>query len=135
MSSLNEKFSALKQDALLGKVVRNSAHLFSSNSFSLALSFLMGVMSAQLLGVAGFGLVGLVMGYASTVNSLLSFRMGELVVRYGGEYLQRGEKDKASTVFKIAAVAETIVSVLAFVFVALTAGSASQYLTKTPGTG
>jgi hypothetical protein len=41
---------------------------------------------SPLLGAAGFGLVGLVMGYASTVNSLLSFRMSELVVRYGGEY-------------------------------------------------
>ena len=54
MSSLNEKFSALKQDALLGKVVRNSAHLFSSNSLSLALSFLMGIMSARAFGRGRF---------------------------------------------------------------------------------
>ena len=134
MSSLNEKFSALKQDALLGKVVRNSAHLFSSNGLSLALSFLMGIMSARLLGATGFGLVGLVMGYASTVNSLLSFRMSELVVRYGGEYIERGEKDKASVLIKAAGLAEAFVSVLAFVLVALTSGLASQYISKTPNT-
>jgi O-antigen/teichoic acid export membrane protein len=134
MSSLNEKFSALKQDALLGKVVRNSAHLFSSNSFSLALSFTMGIMSARLLGAAGFGLVGLVMGYASTVNSLLSFRMSELVVRYGGEYIERGEKDRASALIKAAGLAEGFVSVLAFALVALTSGLASQYISKTPNT-
>ena len=134
MSSLNEKFSALKQDALLGKVVRNSAHLFSSNSLSLVLSFLMGIMSAQLLGVAGFGLVGLVMGYASTVNSLLSFRMSELVVRYAGEYIERGEKDKASVLIKAAGLAEAFVSVLAFALVVLTSGLASQYISKTPNT-
>ena len=134
MSSLNEKFSALKQDALLGKVVRNSAHLFSSNSLSLALSFLMGIMSARLLGAAGFGLVGLVMAYASTVNSLLSFRMSELVVRYGGEYIERGEKDKASALIKAAGLAEAFVSLLAFALVALTSGLASQYISKTPNT-
>ena len=134
MSSLNEKFSALKQDALLGKVVRNSAHLFSINSLSLALSFLMGIMSARLLGAAGFGLVGLVMGYASTVNSLLSFRMSELVVRYGGEYIERGEKDKASALIKAAGLAEAFVSLLAFALVALTSGLASQYISKTPNT-
>jgi O-antigen/teichoic acid export membrane protein len=134
MSSLNEKFSALKQDALLGKVVRNSAHLFSSNSLSLALSFLMGIMAAQLLGVAGFGLVGLVMGYASTVNSLLSFRMSELVVRYGGEYIERGETDKASVLIKAAGLTEGFVSVLAFALVVLTSGLASQYISKTPNT-
>ncbi|MGZ9165765.1 MAG: oligosaccharide flippase family protein, partial [Anaerolineales bacterium] len=134
MSSLNEKFSALKQDALLGRVVRNTAHLFSSNSLSLVLSFLMGIMSARLLGAAGFGLVGLVMGYASTVNSLLSFRMSELVVRYAGEYIERGEKDMASALIKAAGLAEAFVSVLAFVLVVLTSGLASQYISKTPNT-
>jgi len=123
-----------RQDNLLGKVLRNSAHLFSSNSISLALCFLMGILSARLLGVAGFGLMGLVMGYASTVNSILSFRMSELVVRYGGEYLERGEKDKASAVIKAAGLTEALVSVLAFIFVVITSGLASLYISKTPNT-
>jgi len=82
--TLAKLIHAVREDPLLRKVVRSSVHLFSNNSLSLALSFLMGVLSARLLGATGFGLVGLVMGYASTVNSLLSFRMSELVVRYGG---------------------------------------------------
>jgi O-antigen/teichoic acid export membrane protein len=65
---MQQHLSHWGQDNLLGKVLRNSAHLFSSNSISLALSFLMGILSARLLGVAGFGLMGLVMGYASTVS-------------------------------------------------------------------
>ena len=123
-----------RQDTLLDKVIRNSAHLLSSNGLSLALSFLVGIMSARLLGATGFGLVGLVMGYASTVNSLLSFRMSELIVRYGGEYIEHGDKDKASVLIKAAALAEAFVSVLAFVLVALTSGLASQYISKTPNT-
>ena len=119
MSSLAEKISRLKQDALFGRVLRNSAHLLSTNSVSLALSFLMGILSARLLGVQGFGLVGLVMGYASTVNSILSFRMSELVVRYGGEYLETGAKDRAGALVKASALAEATVSVLAFLFVVL----------------
>lgn len=126
--------SNLREDPLLDKVVRNSAHLFSSNSLSLVLSFLMGILSARLLGAAGFGLVGLVMGYASTVNSLLSFRMSELVVRYGGEYLERDEKGKASALIKAAGLTEATVSLLAFVIVLLTSGLASQYISKTPTT-
>lgn len=135
VSNWRETLSYWQQDALLGKVIGNSLHLFGNNSLSMALVFVQGVLSARLLGAAGYGLVGLVMGYASTVNSLLSFRMGELVVRYGGEYLERGEKEKASAIFKIAGLAEAIVSVLAFLFVALTAGLASEYIAKTPGTG
>ena len=126
--------STLREDPLLGKVIRNSMHLFSRNSLSLVLSFLMGILAARLLGAAGFGLVGLVMGYASTVNSLLSFRMSELVVRYGGEYLERNEQDKASALIKAAGLTEAFVSLLAFVLVLLTSGLASQYISKTPHT-
>ena len=85
MSLWQKTWTILKEDALLGKVIRNSAHLFTSNSLSLVLSMVQGILAARLLGPAGFGLVGIVMGYASTVNGLLSFRMSELVVRYGGE--------------------------------------------------
>jgi O-antigen/teichoic acid export membrane protein len=129
-----EKVAALRQDPILGRVVRSSAHLLSTNSLSLALSFLMGLLSARLLGVEGFGLVGLVMGYASTVNSLLSFRMGELVVRYGGEYLERDEKAKLGELVRTAALAEATVSLLAFLVVALSAGLAEVFFAKRAGT-
>ncbi|MGE5251839.1 MAG: oligosaccharide flippase family protein, partial [Bacteroidota bacterium] len=129
-----DRVSALKEDPILGRVVRNSAHLFTTNSLSLALSFLMGILSARLLGVKGFGLVGLVMGYASTVNSVLSFRMSELVVRYGGEYLERGENAKLAEVLKASALAEGVVSLIAAFFVAGTSGIAAVYIAKSPET-
>ena len=132
---LFSKFIAiLREDPLLGKVVRNSAHLFSSNSLSLVLSMVQGILAARLLGPAGYGLVGIVMGFASTVNGLLSFRMSELVVRYGGEYLERGERDRAAALVKAASLTEGIVSVLAFLVVVLSAGLATRYFAKTPGT-
>ena len=132
MNNFRERFSHWGQDNLLGKVLRNSAHLFSSNTISLALSVLQSVLAARLLGPAGFGLVGIVMGYASTVNGLFSFRMSELVVRYGGEYLEKREHDKAAALMKGAMLSEGLVSLLAFFFVVLSAGLASQYIAKTP---
>ena len=134
MSSFRDKFSRWRQDNLLGKVIRNSAHLFSSNTISLGLSVLQGALVTRLLGPAGFGLIGIVMAYASTVNSIFSFRMSELVVRYGGEYLERGEKEKASAIMKAASLGEGIVSLLAFLFIALTANWAEQNLAKTSNT-
>jgi O-antigen/teichoic acid export membrane protein len=123
----------LRQDELLSKVIHNSAHLFSSNSISLVLSFIQGILAARLLGAAGFGLIAIVMGYASTVNGLFSFRMSELVVRYGGEFLEKGEKQRAAALIKGAGVGEAAVSGLAFVFVSLTAGLATRFIAKTPG--
>jgi len=132
--SLSKSIKTLRTDPLLGKVIRNSAHLFSSNSLSLALSMVQGILAARLLGPAGYGLVGIVMGYASTVNGLLSFRMSELVVRYGGEYLERDKRDQAAALIKAASLTEGAVSVLAFLVVMLSAGLATRYFAKTPGT-
>ncbi len=124
----------LRNDVLLGKVIRNSAHLFSSNSLSLVLSMVQGILAARLLGPAGYGLVGIVMGYASTINGLLSFRMSELVVRYGGEYLERNERDRAAALVKMASLVEGLVSAIAFLVVVSSAGLATRYFAKTPGT-
>jgi O-antigen/teichoic acid export membrane protein len=123
----------LRSDELLGRVVRNSAHLFSSNAAGLVLSMLQGILAARMLGPAGFGLVGIVMSYASTINGLLSFRMSELVVRYGGEYLEKGDRAKAGALVKASALAELAVSCAAFLVVALTAGLAERFAAKTPG--
>lgn len=126
--------SKWRQDELLDRVVRNGAHLFSRNSASLTLSLLQGILAARLLGPAGFGLVGIVMSYAATLNGLLSFRMSEVVVRYGGEYLEKGETQKAAALVKAAGTAELSVSVLAFLLVALTAGLGARFIAKTPAT-
>ena len=123
----------LRDDELFGKVVLNSAHLFSSNSISLVLSIVQGILAARLLGPAGYGLIAIVMSYASTANGLFSFRMSETVVRYGGEYLEKDEKEKAAALIKAASLGETIVSVLAFMFVAVTASIAARFIAKTPG--
>jgi O-antigen/teichoic acid export membrane protein len=118
----------------MNRVLRSSAHLFTSNTLSLGLSVVMGALAFRLLGAVGLGLITLVMGYASTVNSLLSFRMSELVVRYGGEYLERGEKQKAAALIKAAGLAEALVSVLAFLVVLVSADWASRAIAKTPDT-
>ena len=132
--SLAKLINTLREDPLLGKVVRNSAHLLSSNSLSLTLSMVQGILAARLLGPAGYGLVAIVMSYASTVNGLLSFRMSELVVRYGGEYLEHNEQDRAAALVKAASLTEGLVSVFAFFIVVLSAGLATRYFAKTPGT-
>ncbi|MCL4531132.1 MAG: oligosaccharide flippase family protein [Chloroflexi bacterium] len=124
----------LRQDDLLSKVISHSAHLFSSNSISLVLSVVQGILAARLLGPANYGLIAIVMSYASTVNGLFSFRMSETVVRYGGEYLEKNEKQKASALIKAASLGETTVSVLAFIVVVLSAGIATRSIAKTPGT-
>ncbi len=123
----------LRDDELFGRVVSNSAHLFSSNSISLVLSVVQGILAARLLGPAAYGLIAIVMSYASTVNGIFSFRMSETVVRFGGEYLEKNETQKAAAVIRAASLGETTVSVLAFIFVVVTASLAARLIAKAPG--
>ena len=126
--------TSLREDNLFRRVVGNSLHLFSNNTIALALSVLQGALVTRLLGPAGYGLIGVIMAYASTVNSIFSFRMGEVVVKYGGAYLEQGEKSKAAALLKAASLTEAVVSLLAFIAVALTAHLAEIYNAKTAGT-
>lgn len=125
--------SKFKNDPLFAKVMRSSGSLFSNNTLALGLSVVQGIMATRLLGPAGFGLIGVVMAFASTVNSVFSFRMSELVVRYGGEYLNKQENEKASALLKAAGLTEALVSLLAFLVMLATTQLAETYLAKTPG--
>ncbi|HQN44994.1 MAG TPA: hypothetical protein PLA25_12725, partial [Anaerolineaceae bacterium] len=98
------------KDRLLGKVVKNSTYLFASNAISAILS----IVTANLLGVSNFGVLGLVIGFVSDVNRLFSFRMGEVIVRYVGEALEHQNRERAAAVIKAAALAEAATSLLAF---------------------
>jgi O-antigen/teichoic acid export membrane protein len=87
MKFLANLWQTWRQDILMGRVIRNTGYLFSSNTVAMALGIVQSIFAARLLGVAGFGVLGTVTVFASTVNRLFSFRMGELVVRYLSQYL------------------------------------------------
>jgi len=127
---LRERFSRWRGDILLRRVIRNSGHLFSSNAVSAALAFIQGILAVRLLGVESYGLVTVVISFSSNINNLLSFRMSETVVKFYGDALHMGDKERAAAVAKVTALAEAVTSILAYlVWVALTP-LAAVYLGK-----
>lgn len=126
--TLSQRLKSWGQDRLLGRVVKNSGYLFSSNLISAILS----ILTANLLGVQQFGALGIVISFVSNVNRLLSFRMGEVVVRYMGDYLARDEKTKAAAIVKIAGLAETCTSLVAFGLLILIAPLGAEYIVHDP---
>ena len=113
--SLFQKIStSLRDDHLIQRVLRNSGYLFSSNVISAVLSVLQGILVVRLLGNAGFGLLLIVMDFASNVNRLLSFRMSEVVVKYMGEALAQDDKQRAAAIVKGIGLTEAGTSVLAY---------------------
>lgn len=129
MSRMRAAVQSWTQDHLLRRVVRNSTYLFASNVISAILS----IVTANLLGVAVFGTLGIITGFVANINRLLSFRMGDVVVRYMGEALARGEKERAAAVVKLAALVETTTSLLAFGALLLLAPLGARFFAKDAG--
>ncbi len=134
MKHFSKIVGAWTQDHLLGRVVRNTSYLFSSSTASMGLTFLQGILAALLLGPENYGKLGIIVTFASTVNRLLSFRMGEVVVKYAGQYLALDRKEEAAGVVKAAGLAEAVTSVVAYLLLVLLAPLAARFIVKDPGT-
>jgi O-antigen/teichoic acid export membrane protein len=128
--TLQRLWTTWKQDPLLGRVLRNTGYLFSSNTLGIGLSMIQSIFAARLLGPENFGTLATITVYASTVNRLFSFRMGELVVRYVSHFQAENRLDRAAAVVKAAALAEGLTSILAFVALVLTAPLAAVIFAK-----
>ncbi len=122
----------LLQNPLVRRILKNSSYLLGATGTSAGISMLQGILTARLLGVAGFGVLGAVIMFTSVINRFASFRMSELVVRYVGQYTEAGDPRRAAAVFKAAALAEMLASIVAFVLIVLFSPLAARYLAKDP---
>ena len=126
-------FSGIKnwgKDIVLKKIVGNSAYLFGGQAVSAVIS----ILTANLLGVASFGELGVVISFVTNINRLLSFRMGDFVVRYMGGFLAEGKRENASAVLKAAAFTEMMTSLIAYLVLVLLSGWGANSFAKDPST-
>ncbi len=114
-------YNRFLRNPLIQRVIRNSGYLFSAQVISAILSMGQGILTARLLGVVGAGLVGIITQFSSNINRLVSFRMGELVVSYVGEFHEKQQPDHEAAVFKAALLVEVAASILAFALIFLLA--------------
>ncbi|MEW6092457.1 MAG: oligosaccharide flippase family protein [Chloroflexota bacterium] len=132
MSALRAAIDSWKQDRLLGRILRNTGYLFSSNTLVMGLSAVQSIFAARLLGVAGFGLIGIIISFVSSIDRLLSFRMGELVVKYLSQFMASNEKERGAVVVKAAALTEFLTALVSYGLVLLLAPLGAAYVAKDP---
>jgi len=118
------------KDVILKKVVGNSAYLFASQMVSAVL----GILTANLLGVASFGELSVVISFVTNINRLLSFRMRDFVVHYMGGFLAQNKREEAAAVLKLAALMEFATSCLAYLVLVLLSGWGASSFVKDPST-
>jgi O-antigen/teichoic acid export membrane protein len=114
MSLFQKIRTNLREDPLLQRVLRNSSYLFGSNTLSAALGVLQGIFVVRLLGDSVYGLLTIIMDFASNTNRLLSFRMSEVVVKFMGEALAQEDRERAAAIVKGVGLLEAAMSVLAY---------------------
>lgn len=129
MSGLKTMIKKWADDKLLVSVIRNAGYLGSSNTLIMVLSAFKGILVSY-LGAVEYGSLNIVILFASNVNKLLSFRMGEFVIRYTGGYLAHKDKKRAGASIKLAFIAETITSIFAFILLTILAPTAERLLLK-----
>jgi O-antigen/teichoic acid export membrane protein len=121
-------FKRLLQNPLTQRVLRNSGYMLTGNTTSAALGMVQSILAARLLGVAAFGLLGVITVFASVLNQLTSFRMSEWVISFVGEYSAQGQHRHAAAAFKAGAIAEMTSSILAYVLIILLAPLGARFL-------
>lgn len=131
-SRLQGFYNRIFASALIRRVIKNSTYLFSATGISAALSMLQGILTARLLGVANYGTLGSIMMFTSVINKFASFRMSDLVIKYVGAYTESGDRQRASAIFKAAALTEMLASLLAFGLIWLLAPWGARYFAKDP---
>jgi O-antigen/teichoic acid export membrane protein len=132
MSLFQRIQTSLRADPLFQRVVRNSSYLFSSSTLSAVLNVLQGIFIVRLLGGSGYGLLTIVMDFASNTNRLLSFRMSEVVVKYTSQALAQDDKGRAAAIVKGVGLLEALMSVLAYLVLLALSAWGAQTLAKDP---
>jgi len=132
MNLLSSMWNTLRKDKLLQKIIQNSGYLLSSNVLGMGLSIAQSILAGRLLGVSGFGVIGTITVFATTLNKIFSFRMNELVVKYFGEAVAHKEKDKAAAIVKAAGIGEIISAALSFLILVLLAPLAAERFAHDP---
>lgn len=120
------------ENPLTRRIIKNTGYLFSATGMSAFISMLQSILAGRLLGVAGFGMLGVITMFTSVINKFASFRMGELVIKYVSYFSETGQRDKAAAVFKAAALVEMAASLFAFALIWLLAPLGARYFAKDP---
>lgn len=135
MSSLRQKILSLwKDDVLLRRVLRNTSYLFSSQAISMVLAMGQSILATHLLGAYLYGILIIVMTFATNINRLFSFRMGEFIIQYMGKELMKKDYARAGAVAKVAVLTESLTSIFTYAVFMLLVPIGAQFFAKNPTT-
>lgn len=89
-------------DGLFRSVLRNSSYLGAAKILAAPLGLLALACAGRSLTAAAFGLLMVVHSYADGAGALAKFQTWQLIIRYGGPALERGDTERAQDAIRFA---------------------------------
>ena len=130
-SWIRDAQDALAGDTTLRRVLKNTGWLTGSSGVVIVLSTIQGVLTARLLGVVLWGVLGIAASFAAVIGPLLSFRMNDFVVKWITQFREQDPR-LAPTAFKLALAGDIGTAVLSFIVVELLASWGATAFAKNP---
>lgn len=107
----------LRDDPAFVRILKNSGWLLSAKGASMPIQVAQSVLAARLLGVAGFGTIGLIITYVEVARRIASFRMNEVVIKFLTDALVRDDRAGGAAAVKAALIAELVSAFVGFAIV------------------
>lgn len=111
---------------------KNASWTSGSVAVSTVLLVLETVLVARFLGAAGLGHFVLVRAYPEAVQQLLDCRTRETIVKYLGEYVALGDRERGGGVVRLIWVVDAAAGLAALLIVLVTAPLAARYVAHDP---
>lgn len=128
MQIRNFFLKSIFNDTNLKKIAAHSSMLIGAEILALLISLFQGVVVARYLNVSGYGIVALVVGYATIVNQLIDFRIREAVVKFGAEFSAQNDRPGQAIFFGLCYLLDFSTGFIAFLIVISSAHLAAGYL-------
>jgi O-antigen/teichoic acid export membrane protein len=119
-------------DVVANKFGRDVGALTIANIISAALNLAQGILVARWLNPELYGVAGLVMLYPTFVYAVVDARAAVAAVKYFGEYVALGKRERALAICKLTYAADLAAACVAFLIVVIGAPAAARLLVHDP---
>ncbi len=119
-------------DSTLHRIARNTGWLLAAELVATLVSAIQFPLVARLLGVKGYGMAVLVVGWVGLVTALFGVQTRETIVKYLSLFLSEDSEPKALAIVKLALGLNLLLSTIIFVLLFIAAPRLSIWLLDNP---
>lgn len=116
----------------LSRLLRNASGLLVAQVIAVLLGAVQYPLTVRLLGLDGYGQLGLVVSWVAVISQFVSIRLRETIVNYLTKYEASNDTDGALAIVRLSYLIDTAITIAFAVLVFTTAPVAATYVLRLP---